>query len=89
MERIDKTSLLEVIDEASVKLNGNLFHIKRHLYTTILIYDQNDNVLYDQVLPFLRELNDSNNLGVDLSHFSGHVKNTRVLGKDIINRLND
>lgn len=88
MERIDKASLLKVIDEASGKLNENIFRIKRHLDATILVYDQNDNVLYEPVLPILREINSSNNLSVDLKHSSGHIKNTRVLGKDIINRLN-
>ena len=89
MERIDKASLLEVLEEASVKLDKNIFHVKRHSDNTILVYDKSDNVLYNSVKPILREINISNNLGVDLEHSSGHLKNTRVLGKDIINRINE
>ena len=89
MERIDKASLLEVIDQALVKFDENLFRIKRHSDATILIYDKNDNVLYEPVKPILRKINISNNLGVDLFHLSGSKKNTRVLGKDIIKRLNE
>ena len=88
MERIDKASLLEVLDEASVKLDENILHIKKHSDTTILIYDKNDNVLYTPVKPILREINNIKNLGVDLCHLSGSKKNTRVLGKDIIESLN-
>jgi len=88
MERINKASLLEVVNEASVKLDGNILHIKKHSDTTILIYDINDNVLYTPVKPILREINNKKDLGVDLCHLSGLKKNTRVLGKDIIESLN-
>ncbi|MGJ8762162.1 MAG: hypothetical protein ACSHXA_16590 [Polaribacter sp.] len=89
MERIDKASLLDVDTSASIKFDDKIYHIKRHVDTTILIYDENDTVLYEPVLPILREINISNNLGIDLKHSSGHIKNTRVLGKDIINRINE
>lgn len=89
MERVDKASLLEVTESASVKLEDKIYHVKRHSDTTILIYNESDNVLYEPVLPILREINIYNNLGVDLKHSSGHIKNTRVLGKDIINILNE
>lgn len=89
MERIDKASLLDVIESVSIKFEDKIYHIKRHSDTTILIYDENDNVLYEPVLPFLRAINSFNNLGVELKHSSGHVKNTRVFGKDVINRVNE
>jgi len=89
MERIDKVSLLDVDVSASIKLDDEIYHIKRHIDATILIYNENDNVLYEPVLPILREINISNNLGVDMEHSSGHIKNTRVFGKDIINRINE
>ncbi|MDD7914567.1 hypothetical protein [Polaribacter ponticola] len=89
MERVDKASLLEVISESSVKLNGNLLHIKKHLDRTILIYDENDNVSYDPVLPTLREINTENRLMVDLNYPNSSEKNTRDFGKDLINKLNE
>lgn len=89
MERIDKAKLLEVICEASVNLEGNIFYVKRHTDLTILIYDKNNKVLYEPVKPILREINTSKKIEVDLLHSSGIKKNTRVLGKDIINMLKE
>lgn len=66
MERIDKASLLGILDEVSIKLNGNIFHVKRHSDKTILVYDKNDNVLYEPVLPFLRKINIEKKLEIDL-----------------------
>jgi hypothetical protein len=89
MERIDKASLLEVFDQSSVKLDGTIFHIKRHSDRTILIYYKNDKVLYESVLPFLRKINIEKKLDIDLCYpNSSEKKNTRDLGKDVIYSLN-
>ncbi|WP_445749176.1 hypothetical protein [Polaribacter sp.] len=89
LERITKASLLGVLEQAKISFDNKTYFIKRHIDTTILIYSENNKVLYEPVLPMLRKLNDSNNLGVSLNHSSGHIKNTRVLGKDIIKRINE
>ena len=88
LERINKVSLLDVIDKASVKLNDKIIHIKKHSDKTILIYDKNDDVLYSQVKPILREVNNQHKLNIDLKHSSGSVKVTRTLGREVINKLN-
>ncbi len=90
MERINKASFLEVIDQTLVKLDGTFFIIKRHSDKTILIYDQNDKVLYEPVLPLLRRINIEKKLDVDLCYpSSSEKKNTRDLGKGLINSLNE
>ncbi|MFT6065817.1 MAG: hypothetical protein ACJAYY_002655 [Paraglaciecola sp.] len=89
LERVTKASLLDVLEQAKINFDNNTYYIKRHIDTTILIYNEKGEVLYDPVLPMLRKFNEANNLGVSLSHSSGHVKNTRVLGKDLINRVNE
>lgn len=88
LERINKASLLDVLEEASVKLDEKVFRIKRHSDFTILIYDINDKVLYKPVKPILREINSSKKLEINLYHDTGTLKVTRTLGKEIINRLN-
>lgn len=88
MNRIDKASLLEIIDEASVKIDKNIFHIKRHSDKTILVYDKNDNVLYEPVLTFLRKINVEKKLEIDLYYpNSREKKNTRDFGKNLILKL--
>lgn len=89
LERVKKASLLEVLEKAKINFDYNTYYIKRHIDTTILIYNEKGEVLYEPVLPMLRKFNDANNLGVSLNHLSGHIKNTRVLGNDLIKRINE
>ncbi len=78
-----------VTDIASVKLDNTTYYIKRFPSKSILIFNKDDELVEGSVKPFLRKINNSLNLGVDLLHSTGANKNTRVLGRDIINRLNE
>jgi hypothetical protein len=89
LERVTKASLLQVLEKAKISFDNKTYYIKRHIDTTILIYNENDEVLYEPVLPMLRKFNDTNNLRVSLNHSTGHIKNTRVFGKDLIDIINE
>ena len=78
-----------IVDIADVKVNNRFYKIKRFSNKSILIFDENDIDIKESVKPILREINNFCKLDVDLYHSTGTEKNTRVLGRDIINRLNE
>lgn len=53
----------------------------------IRVFDKKDNLLEIEVKPFLRTINNTYNLGIDLLHSTGKAKNTQVLGREIITKL--
>ncbi len=77
------------VEQAQVKIDENLYVLRRYENKMIRLFDDNDNVLEIEVLPFLRRINDEYHLSIDRFHSKGtNPKNTQVFGKEIISALN-
>jgi uncharacterized protein with ParB-like and HNH nuclease domain len=80
----------EEIDKASVKLEGNIFCIRRFSNHDIIIYDEVGNIEQGSVIKRLRKIINLHKLDVDLYHSNnGNQKNTRTLGRHVIDSLNE
>ena len=79
----------EVVDYTAFDLEGQNFLLKRFRDSSIRIFDVNNQICNITVKPILRKIIDTYNLNIKLYFDSGSPKNTRTLGKEIIEVLND
>lgn len=77
----------DVIDSVETYMDNKTYIIKRFSNNMIRVFDKKDNLLEIEVKPFLRTINNTYNLGIDLLHSTGKAKNTQVLGREIITKL--
>jgi hypothetical protein len=78
----------DVIDSAEVTVEGTKFYLKRYENRMIRIFDQDDNPVDNRpVKPLLRKIIQKYDLKIDLNFKTGNLKNTRVLGKEVIEAL--
>lgn len=77
------------VEKATVTIDGAPYTLRRYENKMIRLFDQEDNVLEIEVLPFLRRINEEYHLSIDRFHSKGaNPKNTQVFGKEIISALN-
>ena len=76
----------EVVQVTAVKLGTTIYQIERHESTAIRILNLTSRE-YEVAKPILRQINEEKKLGVNLLAKNGKAKNTRVLGRDVINAL--
>jgi hypothetical protein len=77
-----------VIGEAYASLGKETYTIRRFSNNMIRLFNKNDDLLEIEVKPILREINNSYGFDVDLYHSTGKAKNTQILGREIITKLN-
>lgn len=55
----------------------------------IRLFDKNDELLEIDVKPILKNINHEYGFNIDLYHSTGKAKNTQILGREIITKLNN
>lgn len=78
----------DVMVKAIAEIEKKEYCIKRFSNNMIRLFDKEDNILEIDVKPILREINNDYKLGIELYHSTGKSKNTQILGREIINKLN-
>ncbi len=73
---------------AETTYKGDKLIIKRFSNNMIRFFDEEDNLREVEVKPILRDLNQELRLNIELTHSTGKAKNTQILGREIINKLN-
>ncbi len=76
-----------VVDSVEVELSFGRFRIEKLKSQTIRALGLNSGKFETPVLPFLRAVIEELSLSIELTFKSGTEKNTRVLGKDVIDEL--
>jgi len=76
-----------VVDSVEVKVSFGRFRIERLNSKSIRVYSLDANTFETPVKPFLRAVIDDLSLPVVFANKSGKEKNTRTLGKDVIDEL--
>jgi hypothetical protein len=76
-----------VVDSVEVDLRSGRYRLERLRSQTIQIVSLANSAQVSPVKPFLREIIQELSLPIDLNLKSGGEKNTRVLGKDVIDEL--
>lgn len=79
----------DVVGTAQASLGKDTYAIKRFSNNMIRLFDKSDDLLEIDVKPILREINTTYGFNIDLSHSTGKAKNTQILGREIINKLNN
>jgi len=79
----------DVVATVSVEVDHKKYIIKRFENNMIRLFNENENALEIDVKPILRRVNEVYDLNIDLYHGTGSSKNTQILGREIINRLNE
>lgn len=74
-----------LLKELEIEIKGTRFRIEQYSSSAIKIYNI-ESEKYEVTKKLLRTINETYNLGVELESKSGR-KNTRILGRDIINAL--
>lgn len=82
-----KTSDDSVVDYAEVEVSFGRFRIERLKSQSIRVLSLDNNTFETPVKPFLRAVIEELSLPVEFTFESGTEKNTRVLGKDVIEEL--
>jgi hypothetical protein len=79
----------DVVSTANAELEGKKYIIKRFENNMIRLFDESENLRDIDVKPILRAVNDKYKLQIPSVFPGGKLKNTQVLGKDVINALNE
>lgn len=77
----------EVSDSVEVILDEKSYLLKRYENKMIRLFDSEENLMDIDIKPVLRKINDIYQLNVILFGNNGRLKNTQVLGRDIIKSL--
>ncbi len=72
-----------------VNIENEKYWIKRFSNNMIRLFDNDENLIKIEVKPILRKVIESYNLNINLHHSTGIAKNTQILGREIINSLNN
>jgi len=80
-------SISKVCEQATFEINNTKYALKRFENNMIRIFTSNNEMLDTQVKPVLREIIDNYHLDISLKLKSGVLKNTQILGKDVIKAL--
>jgi len=78
----------DVVSTAKTDNENQTVQIRRYSNNMIRLFDSDDEPMNVQVKPILRAINENHNLGIELYHSTGKSKNTQILGREIINKLN-
>lgn len=78
-----------VVGVAQALIGNTTYIVKRFSNNMIRLFDLDENLLEIDVKPILVEINTSYGLNIDLYHSTGKAKNTQILGREIINKLNN
>lgn len=76
----------DIKNVANVELKSGNYRIEEYESSSIKVYNV-ESQEYEVAKPILREIIEEKNLKVDLYYDSGNKKNTRALGKDVIQSL--
>jgi len=77
----------KVIDYIEFNLENKKHYLKLFDNKMIRIFDENDELQEVEVKPILRKIIDNYSLPIDLQSKTGQLKNTQILGKEIINLM--
>ncbi|MBN1453655.1 MAG: hypothetical protein JW963_21750 [Anaerolineales bacterium] len=86
-EPINQDSDDPVVDSVEVEVSFGRYRIERLKSQSIRVLSLDTNTFKTPVKPFLRALVDELSLPVEFTFKSGTEKNTRILGKDVIDEL--
>jgi hypothetical protein len=76
-----------VVESVEVEVSFGRYWIERRKSQSIYVFSIDTNTAVDPVKPFLRKVIDELSLPVELTLKTGAEKNTRTLGKDVIDEL--
>lgn len=76
----------EIVQVIGAKLGNTVYQLERHESMAIRVLNLASRE-YEVAKPILRQINTELKLGVDLNARNGVAKNTRILGRDVINAL--
>lgn len=79
----------DVIATAQASLGKDTYTIKRFSNNMIRLFDKSDDLLNINVKPILRKINTTYKFDINLYHSTGKAKNTQILGREVINELNN
>jgi hypothetical protein len=79
----------DVVGIAQVSVGKTKYTIKRFSNNMIRLFDKDDNLIEVEVKPILRKINSIHRLKIELYRSKGKLKNTQILGREIINKLNE
>jgi hypothetical protein len=82
-----KTNDDPIVDSVEVEISSGRFRIERRKSQTIDVYSIESNTIVEPTKPFLRQVIDELSLPIDLTLKSGDEKNTRALGREVIEEL--
>ena len=71
-----------------VNIGNEKYWIKRFSNNMIRLFDKDENLVEIEVKPILRKVIESYDLNISLFHSTDIAKNTQILGREIINKLN-
>ena len=84
---LPKVSDDPIVDSVEVEVSSGRYKVERRKSETIIVYSVTNHSLVDPVKPFLRRVINELSLPIDLTLKSGTEKNTRTLGREIIDEL--
>jgi hypothetical protein len=76
-----------IVDAVEVEISSGRYRIERRKSQSIYVFSVDTNAAVDPVKPFLRKVIEELSLPVGLNMKTGADKNTRTLGKDVIEEL--
>jgi hypothetical protein len=76
-----------IVDSVEVEISSGRYRIERRKSQTICVYSLQTDAIVDPVKPFLRKVIEELSLPVELNLSSGSEKNTRMLGREVIDEL--
>lgn len=82
------SKISQVAEQAVFEIDNQHYFLKRFNNQVIRIFNSNNVMLDITVKPILRDIIKRYNLNIDLYLKSGVIKNTQILGKEIIETLN-
>ena len=78
----------QVAEQAEYEINNKKYFLKRFDNKMIRIFNENNEITDEPVKPILREIIKKYKLDVNLERKPGKIKNTQILGRDVIRALN-
>jgi hypothetical protein len=76
-----------IVESVEVEIASGRYRIERRKSQAIYVFSTENNTLVDPVKPFLRRVIDELSLPIEFNLKTGTEKNTRTLGKDVIDEL--
>ncbi len=80
---------VELIDSVEVEVNGKVEMLARYKNQSIRFLNQNNEIIQGTVKAKLRIINTDMGLNISLKNDSGNLKNTRTIGKEVIEKIKE